>query len=321
MDKIIYFFPLISLSKTYYLKYGCFGPCTLLNKKHLELKEILPILHESTVNGKAVKNPIIAISNKNIPKFTAELECISFLAASNWQARAEDEIFSQKNTLKLFTKNKQQIINIDNIFSFELKCLRKTRFPGIFPRDWKIYSKDTVSKYEKYLQTSLSSSSYKALLKCLDDCNDKELQRERKRIISSIHLFNQAFINMLSFSPFSKYIVIYISSAFEALLNLPENSILKTFEITIYTLCGQKTSLLKKWCKNFYAYRSRIVHGDTDWNEKEDYFVTPDDKKIPYSRIAKDLFVYCLNRKLFLSGYLKNCPKQKFLHLNNIIKI
>ena len=126
---------------------------------------------------------------------------------------------------------------------------------------------------------------------------------------------------MLFVNPFSKYIILYISSAFEALLNLSAESIRQSFELGVSTLCGQKTKLLSRWCKKFYDYRSAIIHGRTDWSDEEkEVFMVGNNQSIPYSRTARELFSYCLNRKLFLSGYLSEDYHGKLIYLDKLIK-
>ena len=137
-----------------------------------------------------------------------------------------------------------------------------------------------------------------------DQIEDKEIQKERKRIITAIHLFNYSCLHSNASKPLTKYTIIYYASAFEALLNLPTDKIQSSFEISISTLFGQKSANLSHWCKLFYGYRSKIVHGETGWDDKEEEFTALNGKHEYHSRVAHNLFINCLYRKLFLADYL-----------------
>lgn len=321
MKQIILFYPLVNLSKLYNCQYGYIGPVSKTITKFPKYKKLFDTMKKSTVNGIPVKNPVVAISSKDSAKFISEIESIIYIFSSELINHAGDEIFSQKNRFDISTKNKKEMLRTDYSITYELSLSGFLR-TQTFPRNWTLWDKEKVRLFEEGLQNSLSHATYKGLCKCLNDIRDKESLRERKRIITSIYMFNESFSTLRFTNPFSKYKILYIASAFEALLNLPSSSIAKSFEQTVYTLCGQKNEILQKWCKDFYNYRSKIIHGDTGWGDKDDrkYNLSPKEK-LSFSFTAKELFSFCLNRKLFLMGLLESLPKTKFVSLNRIVKI
>ena len=305
----------MELKKVYHLKYGEIGPINKLIHSHPILADIIPALMQTTIDGNNLKDPIVAISNANAQKFIGELECLCFSIVCETNSLAEEEIFGQKSVFMVSEEENRIYFNKYSWIS-PIKQLQKIRFQD-FPKSYFRWDKEEIAKFEAFFAKALRTKLYSSLTECLSYDKDKETRRERSRIIISIVLFNQAHIGSL-LQPFSKNHIIFIAAAFEALLNLPSEAIQKTFQNEIMTLIGKRTSLLKKWCTDFYEYRSRLVHGDVAWEdqEKKESFRLPDGKLIDHSVIASKLFVRCLKAKLFLAGMLKNYRPEGFTFLD-----
>jgi hypothetical protein len=64
-------------------------------------------------------------------------------------------------------------------------------------------------------------------------------------------------------------------------------------------LAGNRSLALKRWCKEFYEYRSKLAHGELEWYQKEKLFRVSKNKTdagTPFSLIARELFVHCLTQ-------------------------
>jgi len=131
----------------------------------------------------------------------------------------------------------------------------------------------------------------------------------------AIKIFNEAMIpaNVPSIQMFSKSFLILLGAAFEALLNLPQDNIGRAFQHSVTLLAGNRSTLLKRWCKEFYGYRSRLAHGDVEWYGEEELFKMGGNKALPFAVIASRLFVHCLKTKLFLMGLFPEYEREEFL--------
>ncbi len=311
VTQTIVFFPLMELTQTYQLRYGEIGPTSQLILRHPIIERISPALMRTTLDGDNITDPVVAISTISSQKLIAELEFLSFQAACDHKSRAEEEIFGQKTQFVLCEKKNE--INVDNhtILS-PIEALQTLRSQD-FPRSYFRWDKKAISDFEDFFANTLTTDLYLSLTKCLEDINDKETIKDRSRIIISILLFNQAYIDYLLFQPFSKNRIILIASAFEALFNLPSENINKNFKNAVMIHVGGSTSLLRKWCVDFYSYRSGLVHGDIIWEDQEkEYFALPDGEQIDHMFIANRIFVRSLKTKLFLIGLLSNYKWEDF---------
>lgn len=308
VDEIYVLFPLLNLKAEYRLKYGDMGPASILIKKYPRILKILPALNKVTVDGKNIKDPVFAASTMDFKKFIDEMECIAFLTEDNPSA---EEIFVNKVMFTIHNENGKEKLCID-----KNTLLSSDDITGIilqnFPKDYRRWDTYSISKFESKISDTINSDFYKALIYCLSDEQDKEVAKEKRRIIVSIMLFNEAFINLAVTHPFSNIQIVLIAAAFEALLNLPQEAIAASFEQAITTMVGRKTTMLKKWCKGFYDYRSSLVHGDIDWNKEDKPFMYLNKEGPPYSIIAKNLFTYCLSTKLYLMGVYSGYKRGKF---------
>ena len=308
VDETYVFFPLVNLEAEYRLKYGDIGPASILIKKYPRILKILPALKEATVDGKNIKDPVFAASTMDFKKFIDEMECIAFLTEHNPSA---EEIFVNKVMFTIHNEDGKEKLYIDKYALFSSDDITGIILQN-FPKDYRRWDTDSISKFESEISDTINSDFYKALIYCLSDEQDKEVAKEKRRIIVSIMLFNEAFINLAVTHPFSNIQIVLIAAAFEALLNLPPEAIASSFEQAITTMVGKKTTMLKKWCKTFYHYRSSLVHGDIDWNKDEKSFMYFNKEGPPYSNIAKNLFIHCLRTKLYLMGVYSEYKRENF---------
>ncbi len=310
VEQTIIFFPLMRLKQAYQLKYGHIGPVANMLPEYPALEKIIPALARVTVDGKSIKKPVVAVSTSSYPKFVGEIECLAFLAASGYQSLAEEEIFCQRITVTMH--NNGQYICVNHYATMLPEQLYSIKLQD-FPKAYFQWDTDLIRKFESFFKKALRTKLYSAITECLSDVADKEAQRERSRIIISIALFNQAFIDFSLVQPFSKNCIVLVAAAFEALLNLPAESIQSSFQNAVQTLVGKRTSLLKKWCVDFYNYRSGLVHGDIAWeSNKEGTFNLPGKKQVNHDIVARHLFVYCMKSKLFLMGLLTGYKREDF---------
>ena len=308
VDETYIFFPLVNLEAEYKLKYGDIGPASILIKKYPRISKILPAVNEATVDGKKIKDPVFAASIMDFKKFIDEMECITFLAEGN---PSVGEIFTNKVMFTIHNEDGKEKLSIDKYILFSSDDINGIIFQN-FPKDYRRWDSSSILKFESEISNIINSDFYNALIYCLSDEQDKEAAKEKRRIIVSIMLFNEAFIRLLETHPFSNIQIILIAAAFEALLNLPSEAIKATFEQAITALVGKKTTMLKNWCKTFYEYRSSLVHGDIDWNKEDKPFIYLNKVGPSFSIIAKYLFAYCLRTKLYLMGIYSEDKRGSF---------
>lgn len=310
-SETIVFFPLMHVEKVYSLRNGKIGPAKFLIKSYPILQELFPALTRSTVDGENIQEPTVAITVSSNKALSAELDCIAFLAAIQPQHQAEDEIFGQKITFTTHKSEAEDFLSINGFVLGPTKFIHNLRLPD-FPKAYFRWDKEPIDRFEQFLSNALTDELYLAIVECLSKVDDKEAQRERSRIIIAISLFKQAFVDFIHIRSFSGTQFILLASAFEALLNLPSRDIRNSFENSVMLLTGGKTSLLKKWCQEFYDYRSNLVHGDVAWETEDAYFELPGGKKVGHSAVARNIFVQCLKAKLFLLGLLTNYAREEF---------
>lgn len=297
------FFPLMILSESHEMKHGTIGPVSKLQNKFDKLLKVAEGF-EVKVNGMPIDDPVFAVSQDNFDKFISEMECLRFCLEEN--KFDLHEIFCV-----------QSLVTLEDDENKECICFDKSQylyFNDDFKREFKrdyYYSLEFI-RLDKQIEDTINSDLNIALVKCLESESDHEYKKEKARIIISIMLINQES-NMIFTQPFSNIRIVLLASAFEALLNLPENTVSSTFQHSISLLMGKKTSLLKKWCNKFYEYRSDLVHGEIDWNNLNfDFFDIPGKDSQSYVYIARKLFIHCLKIKLYLMGLNKNYKREEF---------
>lgn len=312
---LIIFFPVMKLDSVYQLHSGKFGPISALKTEFPALDELVPLLSSNFVNDEPIENPVVAVSVSSPMKLMDEVEFITFFAASSERARAEEEILGQRHLIGIFEKDNKTYFNLDGYaVGAPLHLLHGTKFQ-YFPHSYFTWDDTAIKDFEDFISDVFNSSFYKALISCLSEVHDKEAKRDRARILVAIKIFNEAMIppNVPSLQMFSKSYLILLGAAFEALLNLPQDNIEKAFQHSVMLLAGNRSTTLKRWCKEFYNYRSRLAHGDIDWYGKEETFNLGGNKSLSYPYIASRLFVHCLKTKLFLMGLFPEYKRDEFL--------
>lgn len=293
------------------MKYGFIGPASQLLPKSEKLSKILPTLDKITLDGKRIKDPVFAVSTSQFDEFIGEIEALAFLSASDRESHAEEEIFGHKIRFTFCKENGEEVVCIDEHMKVRppeaVDSIQLQDFPKGFHR-WDV---SKISEFEPFLEKTLQGGLYTAIVECLSGSEDKELRREKRRIIVSITLFNQVHVHLALTQPFSSIGVILLAAALEALLDLPSETINTSFQHTVATLLGEKTSLLKKWCREFYEYRSALVHGDISFGSEEKTFNSIDEPR-PHSIIASAVFIHCLKTRLFLMGLLPEYHREEF---------
>jgi hypothetical protein len=314
-QSLIIFFPVMKLDSVYQLHSGKFGPLSTLKTEFPALAELGPLFLKNSVNDEPLENPVVAVSVSNPEKLIQEIEFITFFAASSETAKAEEEVLGQRHIIGLFQKDDKTYFNLDGYAAgAPLHLLHETKFQ-YFPRSYFTWDDTTIQNFETFLSDILGSPFYNALISCLSEVHDKEAKRDRARILVAVKIFNEAMIppNVPSLQMFSKTYIILLGAAFEALLNLPQDNIEKAFQHSVMLLAGNRSTTLKRWCKEFYSYRSRLAHGDIDWYRKEESFNIVGNKSLAYPYIASRLFVHCLKTKLFLMGLFPEYTRDNFL--------
>lgn len=311
---IVIFFPLMKLNSTYALRYGKIGPLNELKTEYPLLDNLLPALSKNFVNNHPINNPIVAVSSSYHFELMNEIECITFFAASSAQARAEEEILGLKHILRLYKTDCQILFDLFNGGAAgPLSTLNNVRFQH-FPQSYYSWDNRAIEGFEDFLCEVLKTNFYNALVSCISKIEDKEAKRDRTRILISLKIFNEAFIppNIISIQLFSKSNLILIGAAFEALLNLPSDNIDKAFQHSVMLLAGNRSTMLKRWCKEFYDLRSKLAHGDINWYGEEEMFNVGGKNKVDFSMFSNDLFVHCLKTKLFLMGLFPEYERDTF---------
>ena len=305
----------MNLTSVYELQYGKIGPINALKINHPGLNELSPLLSRNLVNDEPIRDPVVAVSTSNPEKLMDEVEFITFFASSSETARGEEEILGQRHLIALYDKDNQIYFNLDGYtIGAPLQLLYGTRFQ-YFPHSYHTWDNEAIQNFKSFLSDTLNSNLFHSMVSCLSEVEDKEAKRDRTWILVSIKIFNEAMIppNVPSIQIFSKSYLILLGAAFEALLNLPQDSIEKAFQHSVMLLAGNRSTILKRWCKEFYDYRSRLAHGDIEWYGKEELFNIGGNKSLPFRYIASRLFVHCLKTKLFLIGLFPEYKRDEFL--------
>jgi hypothetical protein len=307
------FFPLMKLNASYTLRYGKIGPLNELKTEYPLLDNLLPTLSKNLVNNQPINNPVVAVSSSHPDKLMDEIECITFFSVASDKARADEEILGPKHLIKLYKKDCQIFYDLNGEVAGHLLSLSETKFQ-YFPQSYYTWDNRLIEAFEAFLCDVLKSNFYNALVSCTVEVSDKEAKRDSTRILVSLKIFNEAFIppNIISIQLFSKSYLVLLGAAFEALLNLPSDNIDKAFQHSVMLLAGNRSVMLKRFCKEFYNLRSKLAHGEINWYEEEEMFNVGGNESLDYSVIAKHLFIHCLKTKLFLMGLFPEYERDLF---------
>lgn len=308
--------PVATLTRVHQLEYGAFGPASKLSSSYPTLSRIVPLTQRVTVDGAILESPTFAASTSDPKKFFSEIEALEFLGEIAYEAT--DEIFRQTVMFTVHDERDQDAVGIPDAVCINGMVLvsfgdAASIILHDFPREFRRWDTQKLAEFEAFLDRTLNQSLYKAIVRCLPDAKDKETTRERRRIVIALMLFNRAS-RVSASAPFSGAPVIFLAAAFEALLDLPSETIEAAFEHAVTMLAGAKSSLVRKWCKQFYGYRSALVHGDASWEGDEKTFDLPGntDSGRPLSVLGRHLFVHCLKTRLFLMGFFPEYQKEQF---------
>jgi len=210
-----------------------------------------------------------------------------FIRPNNWDIKK----------VNVFKSNDNYSFCIDDGIQFPKSLIHKFVFhpPGFLER---INFKTSQIIYTQWAPLN-NIDYFKALKYCYEKSKNNPNQKEYKRIITALKFRNQSGRIEYYYKPNIR--IILISAAFEALFNLPESSIKKTFSHTIKLLLGSCHDNLNNWVDSFYSLRSNIVHG----SEKEiefDYKSPTNNIKphVSHYDIAKFIFDTCLKIRLNL---------------------
>jgi hypothetical protein len=315
LDLFVIFWPVMKLKSTHALQYGDIGPISKLTSKYPALSDLSPSLSLNYVNGEQIEEPVVAVSSSNPQELMDEVEFITLFTCSPGMVRGAVEILGQRHLIALYEKDNLRAFNINGYsMGYPLESLHNLRFE-YFPHYYFTWDDEAIANFEDLLSATLSNNFFHALQALLSEVEDKEARRDRDRILVSIKIFNEAMIpaNVPSLQSYSKSYLILLGAAFEALLNLPQDNIGEAFRHSVMLLAGNRSAVLKKWCKEFYNYRSRLAHGDVEWYGMEESFKMGGNKVAPFPTVASGLFFHCLKTKLFLMGLYPEYKREEFL--------
>lgn len=144
--------------------------------------------------------------------------------------------------------------------------------------------------YQTVGDRAIDKPLLEALLRCAFDSGD-----ESARVMRAISWLNQARTDADGVTEYTRFLL--IATAFEGLLNTPDQNITAYFRNTIQFLLGASPEL-DRWAKTFYERRSKIVHGaslpELWYGEHQHNSIL---------RLADIIFHQCVIRKLGLMGY------------------
>jgi len=133
-----------------------------------------------------------------------------------------------------------------------------------------------------------------ALLKALVRCALSH-DKQDARVMQAVSWLNQARTDSEGVTEYTRFLL--IATAFEALLDTPDQNVTAYFRNTIQFLLGASPEL-DRWARTFYERRSKIVHGaalpELWYGEHRHNSIL---------RLADIVFHQCLVRKLGLMGY------------------
>ncbi|GEM_PF-6562430 len=298
----IFVFPFVTLNKYYKLRYGEVGASVDLAPNYPTLAKLFPSVISFVFGEAPTENPVFAISANHPEWFVIELEHLKFMFESRLYP-ASGEVFGNSTKFVIEENADEKSLWIGSHLKVQLSKdaslsinIQRSAKPLIR------WDEESLANFESVLSDILSDSFYHSLLRCIENADDKEISKERARINIAITLFNQCYIGPNDEPPTTPVRIMLLAAAFEALLNLPSDSIVSSFEYAITTLLGGKTARLKKWCRDFYSLRSGLVHGDIIWRERDESQQLLGFPKAGDVWIARQLFIYLLKVKLYLLG-------------------
>lgn len=300
IDYTFVFLPLLLLKELRELRYGRIGPASLLAQSFSVLNDFLPALQHVSIDGTKITDPILAVSSSDHAKFRSEIEVIKYMILRD-HFDSSVSIFESLSILIIHHEALKKLITID-----EHVTTLTTGLISINSNNYSSYSDEymthELNQIASTFDTIMCSDLLQALMLCVENKSDSDKQREANRIIVAVSVMNRISIELND--PTSNTQVLLLAAAFEALLNLPSEAKVATFQHAVTTLTGESSRLMNRWCREFYNYRSALTHGDVLWNSDRATFGVHGDDGPPHSFIAARMLEYCLEVKLFLMGLL-----------------
>lgn len=173
--------------------------------------------------------------------------------------------------------------------------------------------KDYMFQIPEYVHYRILEDQHidESLLRALGQCLDKE-NLDDTRILRAIDWYNQSQTDSPNISEYNRFIL--LAFAFETLLNIPSENIVRYFRNTIQMILGSDKNI-DKWANDFYTKRSAIVHGQ----ELPD-LLYGSHKHNSHLELAKMIFFQVLIRKLDLMNRFFPDRQYVFVHGENVIK-
>jgi hypothetical protein len=160
--------------------------------------------------------------------------------------------------------------------------------------------------YQEISSGAFDGTLLHALMRCVSSKGDED-----RRLLLAISWINQSWTDSDSVSEYTRFLL--IATAFEALLDTPDQGITSYFRNTVQFLLGASNELAR-WATAFYKQRSKIIHGQA---LPELWY--GEDKHNSIVALADIVFYQCLIRKLGLMGYWPDNVAE-YVHLEDIRK-
>lgn len=219
----------------------------------------------------------------------------------------------------IIKKNNDNLFNIDDNIRFPESILSKLTF---YPPD---FLERIIFKTSHFLPNIIydnlqEPTLLRGLLSCYSKSRRGRNRSEYQRIITAIKFRNQSERLEYRYKPNVR--IILMASAFEALLNLSDTEIQKSFSNTVNVLLGSCSEELINWAIDFYRLRSDIVHGKTSKpNIKYKSKINNIPPHVKHYSIAKIVFDECLKTRLYLMNLFESYQFLRIYGLESIDKI
>ena len=304
-DRAFVLFPLATLETTAGLQYGVIAPASALEAEHEVIGKMRGSIQMISVDTVPLGDPVFGVSKDNAEMFLDEIECLAFFLYSQ-PGCFYDEIFSNRVLFTTHEDKGRNLVGINRYVLVDEDGLSRGVYLPDFPQEYRTWDRNALDSFEANLVSALRNPMYTALTNCIRPSTARSQDdRDKRRISIAVRIFNQS--TRFRLEPTNYTEIVLLGAAFEALLNLPNEPVMESFRFAVKTLMGSPSDQLDKWCKEFYAYRSSLVHGDLAWQEdKQLTYPKGQDGAPPHAYIAVNVFTECLWTKLQLMGVLEN---------------
>jgi hypothetical protein len=137
---------------------------------------------------------------------------------------------------------------------------------------------------------------------------------EYMRILRAIGWFNQTNCEETYEQPENQ--IIYMSIAFESLINTPREKVTEYFKGIVCQLVSPSKELIR-WADQFYDLRSKIVHGD-EISKKELLYGKGEIKHVSHYYLSKLIFTDILLTKMKIFRLIEENPFFKYIRISKI---